>query len=128
MIEFIDGNFLLIKRIFLNLLNLEKGFEVYEGVCQKVLEWGEVGACPTWSRWKDRDDPSGQADYELLTGGFIKYNQMSTDMCEKPSAVQARIRGNHDGFTPQEVEISQDGFACWNSKQTSGRYCFDYEV
>jgi len=83
-----------------------------------------VGSCTgKWSSWKDRDNPSGNADNELL-----RYFPRTSDLCRKPSAVQARIIGTTVLATNEIVEITLGGFLCRNSDQPSGSSCSDYEV
>ena len=51
------------------------------GECGRLgLQYGE------WTSWDDRDDPSGQGDYEL-----IHLRSDFKEICKNPSAVQARL-------------------------------------
>jgi len=82
-----------------------------------------VGTCKgRWSSWKDRDNPSGNGDYELL-----KDFSQTDDLCLKASAVQARKIGSPVLETDEIVKISLDGFSCVNGDQPQGG-CSDYEV
>merc|ERR1712130_860200 len=80
-----------------------------------------VGECKfgTWTSWFDRDNPSGTGDWELLKdqGG----------VCERPTAVEARIIGSTAMTTTEVVTISLAGFVCQNVNQAD-RYCEDYEI
>jgi len=82
-----------------------------------------VGTCKgRWSSWKDRDNPSGNGDYELL-----KDFSPTGDLCPKALAVQARMIGSSVLETDEIVKISLAGFSCVNDDQFQGG-CSDYEV
>ena len=83
----------------------------------------QVGQCTgTWSQWDDRDNPSGTGDWEQ-----IQYRHDVDSLCEKPSAVQARVVESGALETTQNVELDLNGFVCQNNDQI-GEMCWDYEV
>jgi len=89
-----------------------------------------VGSCTDkWSSWKDLDNPSGNADNELLRYMHELWPEhMKKDLCQNPSAVEARIIGTTLLATNENVEISLGGLLCRNSDQPKGHKCSDYEV
>eukprot|EP00058_Branchiostoma_floridae_P024991 XP_002610481.1 hypothetical protein BRAFLDRAFT_85622 [Branchiostoma floridae] len=88
----------------------------------------ERGECTLWTRWFNRDGPSGTGDNELLSN-LRQENPGET--CSGPSAIQARVHGTHvDAFQTGQQFQSFDktvGFLCRNSDQSDGS-CLDYEV
>eukprot|EP00058_Branchiostoma_floridae_P013209 XP_002598697.1 hypothetical protein BRAFLDRAFT_107173 [Branchiostoma floridae] len=84
--------------------------------------------CTPWTRWFNRDDPSGTADNELLS---YLWQENPGEICFVPSAIQARVRGTHiQAFQTGQQFHSFDeavGFLCRNSDQSDGS-CLDYEV
>jgi len=81
-----------------------------------------VGDCTgQWSPWKDRDDPSGTGDWEMLN------LFTDDDICINPMAVESRIIGTSSLSTTEIVSFSLAGLMCLNVDQTSG-YCSDYEI
>ncbi|CAH1248578.1 CILP2 [Branchiostoma lanceolatum] len=89
---------------------------------------GGDGACTHWTRWYNRDHPSGNGDYENLL--YLR-RENPGQICSAPSAIEARVRGT---LTPAsqtgEQFLNFDttvGFECRNIDQTD-RYCLDYEV
>jgi len=81
-----------------------------------------VGVCTgQWSSWKDRDDPSGSGDSELLV------DFTDDDLCLDPVAAQARIIDTTSLTTIEVVSFSLSGLSCVHSAQTSGS-CSDYEI
>ncbi|XP_066292335.1 mucin-5AC-like [Branchiostoma lanceolatum] len=84
--------------------------------------------CTRWTRWYDRDNPSGAGDWETLTD-LLRENP--GQICSAPSAIEARRRGtqtpaSQTGETFYRFDTTV-GFACRNRDQTD-RYCLDYEV
>jgi len=74
-----------------------------------------------WTSWLDRDNPSGNGDYETLTD-FINSGQS----CENPSKVEWKTV-NGEKFSSQNLHVDKSfGFYCLNSENPSG--CKDYEV
>ena len=101
----------------------------------RLLHAGRVDGCTKWSEWHNRDDPSGQADSELL-GSFNlfpdSYGYMQDglpgDMCANPIAAQARVVGTHQNTTSQNVRFGLDGLWCINMEQPGSEQCNDYEI
>jgi len=90
----------------------------------------------TWSSWLNRDQPSGQGDYETLAE-LTKEGQLK---CKQPLAVQCRYRGGaawgaQIGSYPSS-NIAGAGYSCettkggWcvNSQTTPKNSCKDSEV
>ena len=85
-----------------------------------------IGTCEQnsgWSTWDDRDDPSATGDWELL---HLRHD--ARDLCAKPTGAEARIIGNSDLVTSQNVLLTLEGFICQNNNQQSNEGCLDYEV
>ncbi|XP_035665849.1 uncharacterized protein LOC118409092 [Branchiostoma floridae] len=85
--------------------------------------------CSNWTRWINRDHPSGNGDFEDLPTIHAWYPGRVP--CSVPSAVQARTVGTHIDAS-QTGQVFRDyrpevGLACWNSDQSDGA-CLDYEV
>ncbi|XP_078681739.1 uncharacterized protein LOC144916486 [Branchiostoma floridae x Branchiostoma belcheri] len=84
--------------------------------------------CDRWTGWFDRDNPSGNGDFETL---LHLRRENPGKICSTPSAIQARVRGSQvpasqtgEHFDYYDTDV---GFACTNYRQ-SDRYCQDYEV
>ena len=82
-----------------------------------------------WTAWLDRDNPSGNGDYET------KADFPAGTVCAEPVGIEARIKGTTNVFKPVSASLPEvfshftadRGLACRNSDQTDG-YCNDYEV
>ncbi|XP_028296102.1 mucin-5AC-like [Gouania willdenowi] len=82
-----------------------------------------------WTKWFDRDDPSGAGDSELLKD---LRNENPGQICEKPLAMEVVTAGNPTIAainTGQIFNINNPhkGFVCRNKDQKPGD-CFDYKV
>ncbi|XP_075879986.1 cartilage intermediate layer protein 1-like [Nelusetta ayraudi] len=84
------------------------------------------GIC--WSKWYDRDDPSGTGDWELLTNlmaenpGEISDNPMYIEVVTRDTLTPAiSTQETFHIFNPTQ------GFVCRNEDQKSGT-CRDYKV
>ncbi len=91
----------------------------------------QTGVSNAWTGWLDRDEPSGQGDAEVLPSFLAETPSL---VCTSPSAIEARIRGTTNVFTPgmatPQVLRSFDpskGLQCYNVDQASGS-CADFEV
>ncbi|QEY17057.1 hypothetical protein D0C16_14370 [Cellvibrio sp. KY-GH-1] len=91
----------------------------------------QTGVSNAWTAWLDRDEPSGQGDAEVLPA-FL--TETPNSVCTTPSAIEARIRGTTNVFTPgmtlpQTMRTFEPtkGLQCYNVDQRSGS-CADYEV
>ena len=85
----------------------------------------EVGEekCYCWTRWLDRDNPSGFGDYETLADFHHSL------VCPNPQSIQCRVKSTRaDWQTTGQVYIcnNQVGGTCTNSENSSP--CLDYEV
>ncbi|CAK8673065.1 unnamed protein product [Clavelina lepadiformis] len=86
---------------------------------------GEIPSCRgRWTRWFDRDDPSGRCDCESLAD-FKR--EAPYEICHNPIGLDARIKGSEIRYTHASniVANTRDGFQCWNR---DGYRCLDYEV
>ena len=72
-----------------------------------------------WTNWLDRDDPTGDGDYEH------RADYAQQEVCETPLAIDARARGSGSQEVTH-VDLNY-GFWCNNEEQTSGD-CADFEV
>ena len=80
-----------------------------------------------WTRYFDRDNPSGKGDYENLRLLLVEY---PNQICEHPIAVDAKLVGSETHYPiPGLVatETPEEGFFCQNADQF-GRTCLDFEV
>lgn len=91
----------------------------------------QTGVVNAWTGWLDRDKPSGQGDAEVLPA-FL--TETPASVCNTPSAIEARVKGTSQVFTPAMVTShklrtfsAEKGLQCYNVDQASGR-CPDYEV
>ena len=58
----------------------------FKYICSEITSL-QLGECEgEWTAWDDRDDPSGNGDYELI---HLKSDY--EEICQSPSAVQARV-------------------------------------
>jgi hypothetical protein len=86
-----------------------------------------VEKCYRWTKWLNRDRPSGFGDFELLQG-------FRTDtpppVCADPIGIECRTVGTHISHTARgetyRCEVSLGG-ECRNANQSDGR-CDNYEV
>ncbi|KAF4096637.1 hypothetical protein G5714_022606 [Onychostoma macrolepis] len=97
-------------------------FQVYNPKRGFACEWCSKCRTP----WFDRDNPSGQGDYETLSLALITY---PLQVCAQPIAIEvATISGTPvlpAGNNFQIYDPTQ-GFACMNALQNGG--CQDYKV
>ncbi|XP_034386333.1 mucin-5AC-like [Cyclopterus lumpus] len=87
----------------------------------------EAQARPCWTNWFDRDNPSGQGDYELLSSLRRQY---PGQICPKPGAIQAQTLTGISAAAAGEKIYRSDtttGFICRNRDQPDKR-CKDYRV
>ncbi|XP_013401812.1 cartilage intermediate layer protein 1-like [Lingula anatina] len=85
-------------------------------------------SCAMWTSWLDRDNPSGNGDYEHV--GTTGHNPCSN---KEPIDIQCRVRVTKKPWdqTGQRIRVKctpSEGFACVNSDQPPGQNCYDYEV
>ncbi|KAK7128955.1 hypothetical protein R3I94_017249 [Phoxinus phoxinus] len=79
------------------------------------------------SKWFDRDDPSGNGDYELLADLL---NMYPGEICPNPIGIEAEtISGQPASQTGNVFEVYNPttGFSCVNANQGGG-FCADYTV
>uniref|UniRef100_A0A8C5G9N4 WxxW domain-containing protein n=1 Tax=Gouania willdenowi TaxID=441366 RepID=A0A8C5G9N4_GOUWI len=82
-----------------------------------------------WTKWFDRDNPSGTGDWELLKD---LRNENPGQICEKPLAMEVVTAGNPSIAAINTGQIfyinnPHKGFVCRNKDQKHGG-CFDYKV
>jgi hypothetical protein len=83
------------------------------------------GECPcTWTKWLDRDDPSGVGDFEDLAN-------LVPQACKAPMAIQCRYKndttsagqwGHQNGSNPP-VNTAGAGYSCLVSGPGAGGIC-----
>jgi hypothetical protein len=90
-----------------------------------------------WTEWLDRDDPSGNADAEILSN-FLQ--EKPGAVCQQPTAIEARystpsgwvvINPSTASSAPNIIRAFSPtvGLACFNADQTNGKpSCQDYHV
>lgn len=90
-----------------------------------------TGITNAWTSWLDRDNPSGDGDAEILSSFLV---ERPTSVCTTPSAVEARIVGTTQVFTPDMTPPNKlrafsaaKGLQCYNADQ-GGKMCPDFEV
>ncbi|TNN60088.1 Cartilage intermediate layer protein 2 [Liparis tanakae] len=94
-------------------------FSCPESYCDK-------DAC--WTKWYDRDNPSGTGDWESLED-FHKENPGK--ICPKPLAIEAQTLAGLSVAEAGDVILRQDttsGLICRNEDQPDGKTCSDYRV
>ncbi|KAM9431897.1 cartilage intermediate layer protein 1-like [Clarias gariepinus] len=81
-----------------------------------------------YTQWFDRDDPSGNGDYETL-------NELRAEnpgkICSCPTSMQVQaLNGRNATTTGQVFRIfdTVNGFACNNGDQPNRQMCLDYKV
>ena len=91
----------------------------------------QTGVSNAWTGWLDRDNPSGDGDAEVLASFLVETPSL---VCTSPSALEARIKGTTQVFTPGMITPHKlrsfdatRGLQCYNADQVSGG-CPDYEV
>ncbi|XP_071945589.1 cartilage intermediate layer protein 2-like [Antedon mediterranea] len=85
-----------------------------------------VAVAVEWTRWFNRDNPSGTGDWETVTS---LYYENPNQMCQNPVDIQCQtIGGSSYTSTGEVVSCSASvGLVCKNADQTDG-YCRDYRV
>ena len=75
-----------------------------------------------WTRWFDRDNPSGSGDWELRS--------LQPFSCGKVTAVECQTTSGANAYSTGEVITcnSSSGFLCLNSNQPDGSCDYDYRV
>ncbi|XP_035676170.1 cell migration-inducing and hyaluronan-binding protein-like [Branchiostoma floridae] len=92
------------------------------------FNWRVLGACPRWTPWFDRDNPSVTGDWEVLS--HLRPENPG-QICRSPIDIQVRVKGTgQDAFLTGEVFEFYDvttGFVCKKEDQPDNT-CLDYEV
>ncbi|XP_017326314.1 cartilage intermediate layer protein 1 isoform X2 [Ictalurus punctatus] len=81
-----------------------------------------------YTQWFDRDNPTGNGDYETLNDLRAEYPKK---ICSKPLTIQAAtLTGVPAESIGQVFQVydTVSGFACVNSQQKNGECCLDYKV
>jgi hypothetical protein len=111
-------------------LNLSAGQKItlvvdgYSGWCGS-FKLNISGSGSYWTPWFDRDNPSGNGDYEV-TNDFIN---MGYPICPNPVGIQCQTLNGVDWSQTGEVyscQVQPGGF-CVNANQPDG-FCLDYRV
>ena len=69
-----------------------------------------------WTRFYDRDNPSGKGDYKTLP--YLR-NENQGQICHNPTALDAKLVGTHIGYTQTGKNLKVDsrrGFWCSNTQ------------
>uniref|UniRef100_S4RSR4 WxxW domain-containing protein n=1 Tax=Petromyzon marinus TaxID=7757 RepID=S4RSR4_PETMA len=79
-----------------------------------------------WTRWYDRDDPSGNGDYETLQQLRQEY---PGEICLSPLAIEAMTLDWIPADQTGQVTVNGTtvGFYCVNIRQVDNQ-CLDYQV
>ncbi|XP_078578752.1 uncharacterized protein LOC144863450 [Branchiostoma floridae x Branchiostoma japonicum] len=97
--------------------------------CTGGSEHPNPEGCPSWTRWYDRDDPSGTGDYEILSRLRMEH---PGEVCPAPSTMEARVKGSNvpASQTGDHLFIfnTQLGLGCKSEDQEGHHQCEDYEV
>uniref|UniRef100_A0AAV2J240 WxxW domain-containing protein n=1 Tax=Knipowitschia caucasica TaxID=637954 RepID=A0AAV2J240_KNICA len=83
---------------------------------------------PCWTRWFDRDDPSGSGDWETL---FALRAEFPGQICNSPLEIQVlTTSGNSVASTGNVITASNTavGFICENKNQKKWKKCADFKV
>ncbi|XP_053537080.1 cartilage intermediate layer protein 1 isoform X1 [Ictalurus punctatus] len=81
-----------------------------------------------YTQWFDRDNPTGNGDYETLKDLRAEYPKK---ICSKPLTIQAATLTGVPAESIGQVFQVYDtvlGFACVNSQQKNDECCLDYKV
>jgi hypothetical protein len=78
----------------------------------------------TWGAWLDRDDASGDGDFEGAPDFTLEQKG-----CAQPTAIQAETLAGVEASAARELVVVTPGLglACWNHRQ-GDRQCLDYRV
>ena len=88
---------------------------------------GNVNKCANWTKWFNKDTPSGSSDKETVEDFVWDRDGFPIDTCRYPIGTQGRIKNTHQTVTTQNVTVNLDGLICINENQIFGE-CLDYEV
>ncbi|XP_077396782.1 uncharacterized protein LOC144033004 isoform X2 [Festucalex cinctus] len=81
-----------------------------------------------WTRWLDRDDPSGTGDYETLSD---LHKENPGKICEHPIKIEVKTKSGASVASTGDVIHASDtraGFVCRDSDQPHNGRCADYQV
>ncbi|XP_068433678.1 cartilage intermediate layer protein 2-like [Clinocottus analis] len=81
-----------------------------------------------WTKWFDRDDPSGSGDWETLSS---LHKENPGKICPKPERVEAQTLSGKSVDAAGDVIYKNDpttGFVCRNKDQRNNKMCKDYRV
>merc|ERR1712002_24673 len=95
-----------------------------------TVTWGCEQKCNVyWTKFYDRDNPSGKGDWETIND---LRNQYPGQTCDNPIAVEGRLtNGSPISVSGNYVELSTTaGLICRNNQQTNqlSKYCKDFKV
>ncbi|XP_056284654.1 mucin-5AC-like isoform X3 [Pseudoliparis swirei] len=79
-----------------------------------------------WTKWFDRDNPSGNGDWETLVH---LHKENPGQICPKPAAIEAQtLTGLSVAAAGEVIQIdTTSGFVCRNKDQPDKK-CYDYRV
>ena len=100
-----------------------KSFLQYLYVFLTVIQCNGV-----WTRYFDRDNPSGNGDYETLHDLRREY---PNQICPNPIAVDAKVVGTNNHIPIAGLTVTADtvtGFVCVNRVQRRGKRCLDFQA
>ena len=104
-----------------------KDYKVRHLCCPRAPTPPPVELCYQWTKWLNRDLPSGTGDYET----FHDFRKLTVPpVCANPVAIECRTVGSHISHIARgetySCEVSSGG-VCRNADQ-SDRRCDNYEV
>ncbi|XP_061781931.1 cartilage intermediate layer protein 1-like [Nerophis lumbriciformis] len=88
---------------------------------------GSHSSSECWTKWFDRDNPSGKGDFEILSK---LRREHPTSICQVPLQIDVETTsGGSVSSTSDKIHISDitTGFICKNAQQKKG-WCSDYRV
>jgi mucin-like protein len=91
---------------------------------EQVWQWGPC-ATQKWTEWFDRDDSTGNGDYEMLTDAL-----QAGKACANPLDIECKTLGGQDYTTTGLIyhcDKTKGGW-CVNAEQTAGKSCLDFKV
>ncbi|XP_069771676.1 mucin-5AC, partial [Narcine bancroftii] len=103
--------------------------EQIDGVCEdyRIRFTCPESFCSCFTRWFDRDDPTGKGDFEDLVNLRKAY---PAQICSNPSACEVQtisgIPASNTGNNIPPCSVST-GFSCINAEQANGK-CEDYRI
>ena len=90
------------------------------------VNYNYVASCSyrCWTNWLDRDNPSGNGDFETIA------DFSASQTCPSPIGADCRVKSTlADWTTTGQTYVcnARHGGICWNNRNP-GSYCLDYEA